>query len=135
MSTYRVALLSYCLVLLTFAHGSPAVAARCDADQTPTDPVTKDGPFESDRDCNSDVIHTWQTRLCREALAEVRKECNTACKLFNKLDADEKLTRAACARDKASKTTATPSCKVSTEGEVKKAQAHCTATIACQCDP
>jgi hypothetical protein len=137
----RAALLSCCLALLALWPGlagccrkRPVVAARCDSDSTTIAPVTRDGPWESERDCDSEIIRTWQKRTCRDALDEVRKQCNLACKLFNKRDDGEKLTTVECAFDKASKTTATPSCTL-TKGEVQKVQAHCMATIVCQCDP
>jgi hypothetical protein len=114
----------------------PKSPARCDADSTPVAPVTKTGNPNGKTRCADTIIRLQQADLCRTALAAVRERCDGACALFQKLDAHEKPTGEACARERGSRTTGMPQCTevVSGDGD-STATASCNASIGCLCDP
>ena len=117
---------------------STTEASRCDADSTPVADVTKPGPIIKGVDCLDNRILVDRKRLCKEALKEVRANCSKACETFSKINEGEGPTTRDCARDKQSKTTATPNCtetKVNSDPPQAVAAASCKASIACQCDP
>jgi hypothetical protein len=111
---------------------------RCEADATPIGAVEKSGPLRENLTCADPAIKTDQRQICRDGLDQVRKACDDACATFEKLDANEMPTGRDCARDKGSRTTATPGCVQTTLGTQPPrttATAKCTASIACICDP
>ena len=113
----------------------PKSPARCDADSTPVGPVTRTGNPNGRARCSDPGIRMQQAALCRLALVAVRQQCDNACGLFQKLDAHEQPTGAPCARERASRTTATPGCTEVVMGDDSTATASCVASIGCLCDP